>query len=151
LGLLQDSACQPVVLRHGVLAEGAETEAPLKFIIIVRLTVSLQHSRSIDRDGYSVGGNSNQFLVSAHGENLHSAPSMRRCGRWTELKASQLRARPDVVTSHVSGRTTARRNPNDCQRGRGCASRPTQGQNLILCGESSTDGRWGFGGKPRFA
>lgn len=24
-------------------------------------------------------------------------------------------------------------------------------ENLILCGESSTDGRWGIGGKPRFA
>lgn len=107
--------------------------------------MSLQHSRSIDRDGYSVGGNSNQFLVSAHGENLHSAPSMRRCGRWTELKASQSRARPDVVTSHVSGRTTARRNPNDCQRGRGCASRPTQGQNLILCGPWGIKHGWKVG------
>lgn len=24
-------------------------------------------------------------------------------------------------------------------------------ENLILCGEPSTDGRWGIGGKPRFA
>lgn len=111
----------------------------------------------MDRDGYSVRCDSKEFLVSAHGEKLHSTPSMRCCGRWTESKILQSRARSKVVTSHVSGRTTARRDPNDCQRGRGCASRPTQSflmqefENLILCGESSTDGGWGIGGKPCLA
>lgn len=105
---------------------------------------SLQHRRSIDSDGSSVRGNSKQFLISAHGENLHSAPSMRHCGRWTELKASQSRVRPNVVTSHVSGRTTARRDPNDCQRGRGCASRPTQGPRPLVQGIREPDLVWGI-------